>query len=110
MAQGLTNVTASMRTQVRSLALLSELWYRSQTRIGSGVAVAVVQASSQSSDLTSSLGTSTGAALKSETKKKEKKKKYLFGLCPGSWHRAPKTLGIFKMVRVTKVSFMKLMR
>ena len=46
------------RLQVQSLALLSELrirrcgelWYRSQTRLGSGVAVAVAQAGSCSSD------------------------------------------------------------
>ena len=57
---------ASMRTQVWSLASLSglriwhchELWYGSQTRLRSGVAVAVVQASSYSSDSTPKLGTS----------------------------------------------------
>ena len=56
----------SMRMWVRSLALLSglgiwhchELWCRSQTRLGSHVAVAVVQASSCSSDSTPSLETS----------------------------------------------------
>ena len=55
-----------MRTQVRSLALLGglriwycrELWCRWQTRLGSHVAVAVVQASGYSSDLTPSLETS----------------------------------------------------
>ena len=35
-----------------------ELWYRSQTWLRSGVAMAVVQASSYSSDPTPSLGTS----------------------------------------------------
>ena len=35
-----------------------ELWYRSETWLGSGVAVAVVQAGTCSSDLTPSLGTS----------------------------------------------------
>ena len=63
-----------MRTQVRSLVLLSglriqpccELWCRLQTQLGSCVAVAVSQASSYSSDLTPILGTSyvVGAALK----------------------------------------------
>ena len=37
---------------------LCELWYRSQTWLGSGIAVALVQAGSNSSDLTPSLGTS----------------------------------------------------
>ena len=52
-----------MRTWVWFLALLSglriwcchELWWRSQTRFGSGVAVALAQASSCSSDSTPSL-------------------------------------------------------
>ena len=56
----------STRMRVRSLALLSgfriwcccELWCRSQTRLGSSIAVAVVEASSYSSSLTFSLGTS----------------------------------------------------
>ena len=55
-----------MRTWVRSLALLSglrilrghELWCRSQARLGSRIAVAVVLAGSCSSDSASSLGTS----------------------------------------------------
>ena len=61
---------SSMRTQVRSLALLSglriqcyrELWCRSQTWLGSdmAVAVAVAEADSYSSDSTPSLGTSIG--------------------------------------------------
>ena len=54
-----------MRMQVRSLASLSgfriqrccELWYRSQTRLRSRIAVAVTQASSYSSSSTPSLGT-----------------------------------------------------
>ena len=54
-----------MRTQVRSLASLSglriqrchELWHRSQARLGSHVAVALVQASNYSSDSPPSLGT-----------------------------------------------------
>ena len=62
----------TMRLQVRPLVLLSglriqpchDLWCRSQTRLGYGVAVAVTYASGYSSDWTSSLGTSTcGAAL-----------------------------------------------
>ena len=61
MAQWLTNPT-----RIQSLALLSglrirhcrELWRRSQTQLGSGVAVAVTQASSCSSNSTPSLGTS----------------------------------------------------
>ena len=54
--------------QVRSLASVSglrilcchELWCRSQARLRSQVAVAVVQASGCSSDSTPSLGTSIG--------------------------------------------------
>ena len=56
----------TMRLRVRSLALLHglriwgcrELWCRSQTRLGSCVAAAVVQAISCSFNSTSSLGTS----------------------------------------------------
>ena len=56
----------SMRMRVRSLASLSglrirrchELSCRLQTRLGSGVAVAVAKASGYSSHLTPSLGTS----------------------------------------------------
>ena len=56
----------TMRLRVQSLASLSglriwcchELWCRSQMRLRSGVAVAVLQAGSCGSDLTSSLGTS----------------------------------------------------
>ena len=56
----------TMRVWVRSLASLSglrirhclELWCRSQTRLGSGIAVAVAQAGSNSSDSIPSLGTS----------------------------------------------------
>ena len=57
----------TMRLWVRSLASLSasrigrcrELWCRSKSRLGSCVAVAVVEAGSCSSDSTPSLGTST---------------------------------------------------
>ena len=74
---------ASMRMWVWSLASLSgsdiwhccELWCRSQTWLGSGVAVAVAQASSCSSDLTPSLGNSMchGCGPKKQKKKKTKK-------------------------------------
>ena len=73
-----------MKTQVKSLLLLSglriwqccELWCASQTRLRSGVAVAVPAASIYSSDLTPSLGTSIrcGCSLK-KTKRQKKKKK-----------------------------------
>ena len=56
----------TMRLRVRSLPLLSgltirrcrELWCRLQTRLGSGVAVALAKAGGYSSDSTPSLGTS----------------------------------------------------
>ena len=58
MVQWLTNLTTNTRFQVRSLALFSalriwhchELWYRLQTRLGFGAAVAVAVASGYSSD------------------------------------------------------------
>ena len=66
----------TMRLRVQSLASHSghchELWYRSQVRLRSGVAVAVAQAGRYSSDLTSSLGTSIlglGCSLKSKRNK-----------------------------------------
>ena len=69
-----------MRTQAQSLASLSglgiqhchELCCRSQTQLGSGVAVAVVWAGSYSSNLTPSqeLPYAVGAALKRPPKKK----------------------------------------
>ena len=69
--------------QVRSLALFSgtgircchELWCRSQMQLGSGVAVAVVQASSCSSDSTPSLG--IFICLECSPKKQRKKKRML---------------------------------
>ena len=80
--RGLRTQLVSMRMQVWSLASLSglrirhccELWSRSQTQLGSQVAVAVTKASSCSSDLTPSLETSIchQRSLK-ETKKKKKK-------------------------------------
>ena len=87
-----TNLTGSTRLWVRSLALLSglrtwrchELWRRSQMRLRSGVAVAVVQASSCSLDWTPSLGSSIcrgcGPKRTKDKKKKEKKGKKVFYL------------------------------
>ena len=81
----------TMRIWVQSLALLSglriwhccELWCRLPTLLGSGVAVAVVQAGSYSSDWTPSLGTSIclgeAALEKAERPKKKKKKKVTLG-------------------------------
>ena len=71
----------SMRIRVQSLALLSELrmwcccelWHRSQTCLGSAIAMAV--AGSYSSDLTPSLGTSTCYRC---SPKKQKKIKEVF--------------------------------
>ena len=70
---------------VRSLASFSGLriwhchellWCRSQTRLGSGIAVAVVQASGCSSDLTPNLGKyAAGVAVKRQKKKERKKRK-----------------------------------
>jgi len=72
---------ASMRMQVQSLAFLSrlriqrycELWYRSQTWLRSGIAVAVVQASRCSYDWTSSVGTSICHECRPEKTNKQKK-------------------------------------
>ena len=82
-AQWLTNPT--MRMQVRSLDVLSglkiwrchEMWCRSQTQLGSHIAVAVVQAGSCTSDLTSSLGISIGLRYSPKKTKKKKKKRIL---------------------------------
>ena len=79
MAQWLMNLTRNH--DVQSLALLSglriqrrrELWCRSQTRLGSHIAVAVAQARGYSSDSTPSLGTE--AALEKAKRQKKKKKK-----------------------------------
>ena len=71
----------TMRMQVPSLASLRvkarhcrELWCRSQGQLGSGFAVAVVQAGGYSSNSTPSLGTSIcwSVALKSKNKTKPK--------------------------------------
>ena len=70
----------SMRTWIRSLALLRasgvrhcrELWCRLQTQLGSGVAVAAVEAGSCSSDWTPSLGTSICYRYNPEREKKKK--------------------------------------
>ena len=72
-----------MRFWVRSLALLTgsgvqhchELWCRSQMRLGSGFAAAVVQAGSCCTNWTSSLGTSMCHRCNQKKKKKKKKKK-----------------------------------
>ena len=76
----------SMRLQVRSLALLSGLWIRcccelcrrSQTQLGSCIAVTVAWASSCSSDWTPSLGISIWHGCSPKKRKKEKIKKCLF--------------------------------
>jgi len=83
MAQWLTNLR-TMRLQVRSLALLSglriqrcgELWCRSQTWLGSCIAVALTQASGYRSNWTPGLGTSIyhGSGPRKGKKKKKKKK------------------------------------
>ena len=76
----------NMRLRVQSLASLSglriqrcrELWCSSQTWLGSGIAVAVVQASNCSSDWTPRLGTSIShryGLKKQQQKKKQKTKK-----------------------------------
>ena len=72
-----------MRMQVRSLAALNglrirccpELWCRSQMWLGSGIAVAVVQAGNCNSDSTPSLGTSIclGCSPKETRQKKDEK-------------------------------------
>ena len=77
-----TNLSISMRMQVRSLALLSqltiqccsELWYRLQMQPGSGVAVA--QASSCISNSTPSPETSMCCRCSPEKKKKARKRNY----------------------------------
>ena len=76
-----------MRPRVRSLALLSgsriqrcsELWCRLQTRLGSGTAEALAQASSNSSNrpLAWEPPHAAGAALKKTKKKNHKKQKNL---------------------------------
>ena len=89
---------AFMRIQVPSLALLRglriqrcwELWYKSQTWLGSRVAVAAVQASSYNSNSTPSLGTSVcHRRSPKKTKIKIKKNKtfcvYLAYLFQNNW-------------------------
>ena len=71
----------SMRTQVWSPALLSELriqrccelWCSSKTWVGSGVAMAMAQAKGYSSVLTPSLGTSVCCKCSPKKEKKEKR-------------------------------------
>ena len=82
MAQQYQTQLAFMRMQVPSLASLSglriqrcrELWCRSRTRLGSGIAVAMVQAGSCSSNSIPSLGTSMypGCSKKNPKNKKQK--------------------------------------
>ena len=101
MVQWLMNPTRNHEVVVRSLALLiglrirqcCELWCRSQTRLGSGIAVAVAQAGGYSSNSTPSLGTSichrSGPRKgKKDQEKKKKKEKKEFGpnrLCGVVW-------------------------
>ena len=80
-----------MRMRVRLLASLSglrircccELWCKSETQLGSRVAVAVALASDYSSESTPSLGTSIccGYSPKKQKKKKKKKKVFFKLLC-----------------------------
>ena len=70
---------------IRSMTLLSglriwrccELWCRLQTRLGSRVTIAVVQASSFSSNVISSLGTSYAAGVALKRQKQTKKRCFL---------------------------------
>ena len=83
MAQGKQIRPGTMRFRVPSLASLSglriqhccELWYRSQTQLGSYVAVAVVQTGNCSSDSIPSLGTSVclGCSPKMQQQQQQKK-------------------------------------
>ena len=87
MAQWKRICLTSMRMQVQSLALLSglrmwcccELWCRSQTLLGFGVAVAVVQAGCYSPNWTPSLGISICS--RCGPKKTKKKKNHLLIPC-----------------------------
>ena len=84
-AQWLTNLTRNHGVSGSVPALLSELrirhcrelWCRSQIRLGSRVAMSVVQASSYSSDWAPSLGTSIRQGSGSRKGKKTKKKSLL---------------------------------
>ena len=90
MAQWKRTQLGSMRTRVRSLALLSglrmwhchELWCGSQTLVRSDIAMPVVSAGGYSSDMTLSLGTSIYCRCSPKKKKEKKDPEYI---TPGSW-------------------------
>ena len=87
----------TMRSRVRSLASLSglriwhchALWCRLQTRLRSGIAVAMAQAGSKSSDYIPNLGTSVcrwrSPERTKDKRQKKKKKKMEIGLAPASY-------------------------
>ena len=93
MAQRKQIRVGTMKLEVRSLASLRglrnwhcrELWYRSQTQLGSYIAVAVAQSGSCSSNSTPGLGTSIlcGGSPKKSKKKERKRKKnhHQFKMC-----------------------------
>ena len=72
----ITNQTSTLRTWVRTLALLSGLWHGSQMQLRSGIAVAMVVAGSCTSNLIPGLGTSVRYGCSPKNQKKKKKKKY----------------------------------
>ena len=89
MAQWLKNLTRNTRLWVRSLASLSglrirrcrELWCRSQTQLGSGVAVTGVWTGNCRSNWTSSLGTSTCCVCGAKKPGKEERERHLGHFC-----------------------------
>ena len=116
MAQCLTNPLGTMRLWVQSLALLSGLRIRRcrELWLGSGVAVALVQAGGCSSDQTPSLGTSIcccgrGPRNGKKTKKKKKKielmnlgKMYVGVLCHVLFLQLSNMFEIISKLKVTK--------